>query len=282
MKYKRQKSSLSKRALSLTTLGLLEDLFNSKHWEINHSSSFSLFERFSCTLSMLTEEEQKFILELTHRFQKYSRGCYLTELADPIKKLRALFPNEYVFFVPCVPEEDLKKTKSSNVTLYDLKETQYSIDLGRHKIEVNDIANQKSHIGEKSVVVLVDDFIGTGETALGAIKYMHKVIGEEFPHKNVAVLSIAAMQQGIQRIEELGIHVFTNHIFKKGISDYYTGKDCQNAIEIMQGIEKKINRLKPEYRFGYKQSESLVCMSRCPNNTFPIYWLGKNTAPYER
>lgn len=271
-----------KRKLSVKTLKELENLFRSKDWKIDSSTHLSLFERFSYTLSMLTEEEQLFMIDLTKRFQKFDSGCYLDEFADPITDLRKTFPNEFIFFAPCIPEEDKCKTKSSKVALYELQSTQYSVDLGRHKIEVNDIANLKGHIGKQTIIALVDDFIGTGDTAFEAIKYLRIVTGDEFPNNRIAILSIAAMRSGFQRIKDAGIHVFTHHIYDKGITDYYRSDSLQHATEIMHNIEKKIPHLEQNFSFGYKQSESLICMKRCPNNTFPIYWLGKNTAPYER
>ena len=48
----------------------------------------------------------------------------------------------------------------------------------------------------------------------------------------------------------------------------------------MRSIEEII-KVNDQNIFGYGQSEALVCMERCPNNTFPIYWLPKK-APYAR
>ena len=36
-----------------------------------------------------------------------------------------------------------------------------------------------------------------------------------------------------------------------------------------------------DFNFGYGGSEALICLKRCPNNTFPIYWHGKKS-PYSR
>ena len=55
-----------------------------------------------------------------------------------------------------------------------------------------------------------------------------------------------------------------------------------DAVSTMQNIERRLDELIDEFKFGYKGSEALVCLERCPNNTFPIYWLTKNIAPYER
>ena len=50
----------------------------------------------------------------------------------------------------------------------------------------------------------------------------------------------------------------------------------------MNHFKEKAMKTKSEFHFGYGESEALVCMERCPNNTFPIYWATKKLAPYER
>lgn len=87
---------------------------------------------------------------------------------------------------------------------------------------------------------------------------------------------------GIEFLSKLGIKVYATHKVRKGISDNYIGESLAKALEQMSEIENRLKKLKSEFRFGYGKSEALVCMERCPNNTFPIYWYTKNDAPYER
>lgn len=160
--------------------------------------------------------------------------------------------------------------------------TPYNYDLGNCWIEKNDIAQKKRYINDNTIIVLVDDFIGTGETALGAIDYLHEILGTAFPHERIKVMSIVSQQVGRNNLNAIGVDVYANYVLGKGISDYYTNQELTDAKELMKKIENKLDNLHNEFRFGYKQSEALVCMKRCPNNTFPVYWLGKKTAPYER
>lgn len=90
------------------------------------------------------------------------------------------------------------------------------------------------------------------------------------------------MKEGIDAITATGATVYASIICKRGISDYYRGEELVNAKDTMEAIEQRLKKLKPEFHFGYGQSEALVCMERCPNNTFPIYWYTKHDAPYER
>ena len=45
----------------------------------------------------------------------------------------------------------------------------------------------------------------------------------------------------------------------------------------MDDIEKRL-KVNENYRRGFKESEALVCMLRCPNNTFPVFWSTKKVS----
>ena len=133
-----------------------------------------------------------------------------------------------------------------------------------------------------AMLVFVDDYIGTGETAMEAAKYLAKAQPRLTNWGNVCFLTIAAQKEGIKYLENHGYQVYVAEEYGRGISDYYKGKRLDTAREMMTQIESGLKELDDEFRFGYKQSEGLVCMERCPNNIFPIYWLTKHDAPYER
>lgn len=268
--------------LTVDTLAKLESLFAEKGWIIDKARDTSLFDRFCSTLLKLSQDEQAFLLDLTKRFIKIQPSEYVERLEILAYQVREDYPNSNLIFAPCLPRCDIGKVKSAGVTLYDLESTQYRYKLGKHCIEKNNLANIAPYINEDAIILLVDDFVGTGDTALGAVDYVHEVLGKDFPNDRIKVLSIVTQQTGMNAINAIGIDVYTYHIQTKGITDYYVGKELENAVALMNSIESKIKNLKDMFKFGYKQSEALVCMRKCPNNTFPIYWLGKDTAPYER
>ena len=129
-------------------------------------------------------------------------------------------------------------------------------------------------------VVLVDDYLGSGKTALDAIGYVKKVCPYPIDNVDILVLCIVAMKAGVEKLNAEGIQVYCSHEESKGITDYYDGDELEIASSLMHSIEKII-KVNNQNIFGYSQSEALVCMERCPNNTFPIYWLPKK-APYAR
>lgn len=267
--------------LSIDTMAKLETVFVSNNWEIEVKNRMSLYNRFCETLVKFDEEEQQFILDLTKRFKKIGVEKYQPIFEKLANQIQCDYSDAEIILAPCLPESDLGIMKSARMVLYSMQSTSYTYDLSRCWIEKDDIANKANYVKENTVIVLSDDFIGTGETALGALDYVHKVLGDKISNDRIKVLAIAVQQVGKQALNDIGIQVYSEYIFDKGISDYYHADALVDAIAKMESIESKI-RVREGFHFGYGQSEALVCMARCPNNTFPVYWLGKNTAPYER
>lgn len=275
------KKALPIPSISTDVLARLDTIFQNKHWQIDMSAQVSLYDRYCITLTKFTSEEQNFLLDLTERFFKIDIHDYVRYFEDMAYSIRCDNPTSPLLLVPCLPEHEMSKNKSAKIALYLMQCTNYKHVNERCGIELNDIKNSARFVKSDTVIVLVDDFIGTGDTAIGAIEYARKCLPDDFPTDHIKVMSIAAMKIGVKKIRELGINVYTHYIIDKGISDNYTGESLKKAIGLMASIESKLN-VRSKFHFGYKQSEALVCMCRCPNNTFPVYWLGKNTAPYER
>lgn len=131
----------------------------------------------------------------------------------------------------------------------------------------------------RTKIVLVDEFIGTGHTLHRRINDVKGMLKEYSP--DIYVCFVAGMEEGLQKIESEGTRIFCTLPLKKGISDFYASTELQLAIERMSNIEKKLSpssgKLKfDDYSFGYGKSESLFARSaegaNIPNNTFPIFW----------
>lgn len=280
----RRRKIQPKASLTINRLVQLRALFEAKRWEIEVGTEISCFDRYVKTLSYLNDSQQVFMLNLSQRFLRIPQSNYLEHLIAPAKRLREAYPDKTLIFTACLKKEDIGKIKSSTVVLYQFKGTtiKTKVNLGRFRVvdEINTITAMQINPGGTQIV-LVDDFIGTGETASSAAAYVRELL-LTVNNDDICVLSIVTMQIGQAVLESQGIKVFSSLVCKKGISDYYSGPQLAKAKTTMEGIEKTIKNLHPEFRFGYKQSEALVCMERCPNNTFPIYWLTKGVAPYER
>lgn len=281
MRPNKQKTKV-KQSFSINQLAKLETLFRKKNWPIDTDCAVSTFERYTGTLSELSVEQQDFVLNLSERFLHIGIDKYAGELVVALKKLRTDYPNDFLLVSQCLPEADLGKSKSGDVVLYQFRgnSLKTKMNIENYVICSSNLQDYLSKLANKSYkVVLVDDFIGTGETALEAVKYVKK-LSPTLKDEDIVILCIVAMQAGIEHLAQHSIRTYCSHIEQRGISDYYEGQSLEDAVQLMNSIEEQI-KVKADWHFGYGQSEALVSMERCPNNTFPIYWLSKN-APYAR
>lgn len=277
--YRKKDSSV----FNVNQLAKLENLFHLKQWVIDTGNELSTFERYIETLSKLTQDQQDFILKLSERFLHISTNQYVKELIPTVERLRKDYPSCLLLFAQCLPESEIGHLKSSAAVLYQFRgnSIKTSINLGKHTVCTSDIKDYLGNLEKVQFkVVLVDDYIGTGKTAHDAIEYVKKVSPYPIDNADILVLCIVAMKAGVEKLNAEGIQVYCSHEESKGITDYYDGDELEKASSLMRSIEEII-KVNNQNIFGYGQSEALVCMERCPNNTFPIYWLPKK-APYAR
>jgi len=82
-------------------------------------------------------------------------------------------------------------------------------------------------------------------------------------------------------LKELNVETYATHVLNKAISSVTDDAERQRQSSLMDSIEGRLEKFNAENRFGYRGSEALVSLERCPNNTFPAYWLTKD-APFYR
>jgi len=282
MKNQHDKSS----DLPIEIFGRIQKIFKDKNWPIEDSFEISVFDDFCNMLSTLTPEEQNLLLNLTENFLWVQDREYATYFIKSFD----LFINNFQFgnrknicICPLLPEADFGKSKSSNSLLYIIKS--YLDSIRRRYPDFNITYKDSPQnvnieaIKTTCVLCLIDDFIGTGETAFSAIEYF---LNQGVSSTQIAIVSLVSMQEGISELQKNSCFPFVSTICNKGISS--GGRDTKKEQEIMSSLETKIN-VNDDFKFGYKSSEALVKMMRTPNNTFPIYWLKcpKNAyAPFPR
>ncbi|MPM86917.1 hypothetical protein SDC9_134010 [bioreactor metagenome] len=211
----------------------LVQVFKKNGWEIpdENAGLESRFNRFCERLSMFNSAEQHLIIELTQRFVVIDGNDYPTLLLKLLDHIRedeaATFKDVDKFFIfPLVAPEDIEKTKSSNFVWYyfqneHIKYNPIFLDKTLVYCDIHKISWAKN-LKQNQKVILLDDYIGSGETAVNALKWFCN--DYKIPAQNIIILSIAAQEIGIKHIQkELGVDVFSYYIFKRGISDYYMG-----------------------------------------------------------
>jgi len=132
-------------------------------------------------------------------------------------------------------------------------------------------------------IVLVDDFIGTGDKITKLIQRIKEHID---PKIAIFVASLAGMRFGIKNIETSSkCKVFCPNQFERGISDSKDINEVKMQIDAMIELERPLippmkyprDEHERSYSFGYGQSEALFILEgyTVPNNVFPIFWWGK-------
>jgi hypothetical protein len=136
----------------------------------------------------------------------------------------------------------------------------------------------------KKNIVLVDDFVGSGEKLSLKLKRLMTHLESNGHESTIYLLTLGGMNSGLQMIRHtLGGNVYCPISMKRAISDNIMEPlERAKAVNAMIELEQKILPLTPyprnlnfiEYNFGYLLSESIFFVEtlNIPNNVFPIFW----------
>lgn len=268
-----------KRELSTQYLIKISQIFEKNNWliESKEEAKDSLFNRFCERILEINENKKRdLILELTERYLWVQEEQYIYYLIDAVKKMMQMKPeiNEKtkIYIMPLVSPEDEGKTKSSSMLVYLFNSVKLRHDnvLSKYKFEIIDKnENLSLYLENKdAILVLADDYVGTGETAEKCLLHILKMKVEI---NQIAIVSLVAQQMGLDYLSKYTICVSASVVRQRGISDFYEDEILHENIQLMREIEDKMS-IREKYKFGYKKSEALVTMCRTPNNTFPIFW----------
>ncbi|MCH8490985.1 MAG: hypothetical protein LAT81_13795 [Oceanicaulis sp.] len=134
----------------------------------------------------------------------------------------------------------------------------------------------------RNQIILIDEFIGSGKTALGRIRHLNEWIKSEYDLK---FCFLVGMDYGISKIEEMGFEVFCPLRLPQGIDERYSREKVSDAIEKMRELENKlaqnVNSFElSTYSMGYNNAQALYslesCLGNTPNSVFPIFWWPQN------
>ncbi len=265
----------------------LNNIFQQKGWKLEEENKVGVFNRFIDCLSRLSHEQQLLILELTTRFIRVGFQDYFKHCEILFQKLEKnpdidLDNLKKIYVVPLIEPKDVGSSKSSTVMCYLFKSStffRYSPKFhAKEIVYLENLEIDPSVNDEKSLILVIDDFIGTGKTAKSAIDYIIDI--KKIDTSKIIVLAIAAMNVGVNLLSSIGIHVITSISINKGITDYllYSEQEREKKLELMSEIESTF-AVHPNECWGYDRSEALIEMTRTPNNTFPFFWKTKKNRP---
>lgn len=265
---------MSKTKIELNTILKLFEIFTKKKW-IEIAGYEESLSRFGELIDNLKEEQIELILELTERYRWFSLNEYHSQLRILLKELHDSYLKEInkVYLFPIIKPKDELDTKSGHAVMYMLDSIKPSIaeytDIDFIKLNsFEDLAPEKLKLKEGEIVLLVDDFIGSGGTLNSTLDEIAK---NDSITENYIILSVMIQEDTKDILKEKLIKTIIGESTKKGITNFYEGDDLSNKSLIMTEIERLIPKVK-NYRFGFEESEALVTMAKTPNNTFPIFW----------
>ena len=130
--------------------------------------------------------------------------------------------------------------------------------------------------GNKANLIIVDDFIGTGNKVTKLINSI--LANPKTKNYKIYFCGLAGMTEGYKKINTLlsGRCFFAHHL-SKCITDQAIEPLKSKLLSSMKTLEEKNFRELGEYSLGYKQSEAAFYLEgyNIPNNNFPILWRDK-------
>jgi hypothetical protein len=270
---------ISRPELPLQLLDRAISVFEELKWSTDpgQDGSSSLFDRFCAMLSRLTPDEIELVLGLTPDFLH----CVLSvedfaiwELAKKLESNGTLRPDVPIHFLPLIKLGDEGRSKSGHAAVYALKsriEPALKSAGIRYKFSVSfdSLSTNRKSRGE-TVVVLVDDFLGSGSTAESAIEVYHENVAgtEDF----LVVGAFVAQRAAVRYLTDRGAMCAVGIERPSGIGDSNRIAEKEVARSLMRSLSLRLGFKDENHQLGYNGAEALVSFARCPNSTFPLYW----------
>lgn len=223
------------------------------------------------------DDQQHLIFELLDRFIFLGADEFqhaIQAIADYIQITLSLGANNCAISA----SDNGKHSDSSQLVVYSLKAAKWnSFDW-----TTTSFVSSLSHLVEsagKGNLVLVDEFIGTGETAEKKVKWLRAELEKIGATPKIYFAVVAGMNAGIERVGAVVDGIFSAHLLRRGISDFYPAAEVQQRLDAMLELESRLGSegrrgMLKKHSHGYKKSESLYSRANgnTPNNVFPVFW----------
>ncbi|MDP2582293.1 hypothetical protein Q8W37_20320 [Shimia thalassica] len=263
-------------AMSRELFGTLVQLTRQQPWLIQRS------EELYDTVSVCDDEAQtNLIVDLISRFHFRSAQQNLEdrrEIASKISKDWGCVPENTML----IALQDNACADSTSAAVQQLKGPLAAYAEWKTHNFISSLGEVVDRAKEDSIIVIVDDFCGSGETISKKVKWLREKLVEAGKNAIIGVAVSSAMEQSKDVICPFVDEFFAVHWLKKGIRDHYSGQSAMDAIALMESIEGKLgdrygSKKLEKYKFGWKQSEALCYLEgeNPPNNNFPIFWWRK-------
>lgn len=225
------------------------------------------------------EEHRDLVTNLIKRFIYLSNDKYM-ELIKELAEEIATDPTLNEKNTQIVASAAGSNSDSSQHVLYTLKPIFEELKWREHQVAntfTSAYRNYKKN-SDYNQLILIDEFIGTGETMIGRIKEMSRTFDQAgVSDYEIKVKVLVATEIGVENLNTEGIDVSSRITLSKGISDYYSPETRSKKIDLMLNLE---GLLKERFKdrelptLGYGKTESLYCREdgNTPNSVFPVFW----------
>lgn len=182
--------------------------------------------------------------------------------------------------------------KSGSMMAYLLRKTQaYSVNQGVIRT-VSSIESLKTLPKEFDTLLLLDDFLGTGNSV--EKYYTSEILPLKAQFKQIFFLGVAAMEDAVQNLAPLFDQIFVekNQIYRKAFSSfssYFGYRKHQPYKDLAYKYGRQLTKprnlkgggKKYDHALGYENSQSMVTFFYgSPNNTLPIFWQKDPNLPF--
>ena len=264
----------------------LEKIFDDKKWNFRSTDGTDehykdIYYSYIKMLGRLSPEEQTLILKLTELFLYLPLNSYYNLAKEIAKIVNDLITDKHknIFIVALSDPKDKGYNKSGTTVVGLFKaatiQTKYNFNRLPFKLlDMQDVLKEDFNSRNDSLIVFVDDFIGSTDTAISALDYFNNNIRNATD--DLYVVCFVAMELAKAQLSASGYTVKSIYDLKRGISDSGLFSDPGKYLDIMEKIEDRIG-IYPFLRFGWKRTEATLALARTPDNTFPVFWWIKDT-----
>lgn len=260
-----------KRILPREEFFRLKDIHDDNPW-LAYENVLGLYELWNLT----ENENQKELLEFL--IQKFSyvdsddlrNAC--KAIADQIENVWQLSSENTIITAIC----DNAEPDGSQFLVQALKN---KLSSGNWKKKLFNAITTAAHtVNGNTNIVIIDDFIGTGDKVARKIKYIQETLNRRnVVGINLYVCSLATMNFSREKLLPLVKGLFSYIWLSKGISELAPEDKREVYTLEMLNMEKHLKfagKQRQKYSFGYGQSETLFSIdsTNVPNNVFPIFW----------
>jgi hypothetical protein len=252
----------------------LTKIFKEKEWFTKDGDSL-VYDSFCDLLEVLAADERKLLIELTDRYFWIAGNEYEKHITDVIKEIpeEILVGIKKLLLFPVIKPTDEGRAKSGTGLVYDIKAMMPKLTKMRNISPsiIHEFQSFKKSLDANSntLLCLVDDFIGTGDTLDQCLEEIKRYA--QLNLNRTVIVSISCQKETYDKLQNKGVQIFSKYLIERGITDFNEQPFIEEKKALMRSIEKQIPGAS-SFSLGFQESEAIITLKRTPDNTFPIFW----------